>query len=343
MEIIRKLDGFVKKKLVWLILLFVALGFVFGIYTNKNTLNALKSLIMPTAFIMLWASMIDLKIRKIVDSFKFPKQLVLGNILALVIAPLIMLPIALFFAKNGKVYAGLMLAGIAPPGGFITYWSMLLEANMGLAVAITLTTFLVSLVWIPYGMKLFVGNKVNVATGFLFNKIFVLVVYPFILAVGTRFLIIKLKGEKGLEKIKPSYHLLSSIMALFLVFTGVALKSEFILQHPSIVLLPAVGAFIYYLFAYPLAYAITRWVFKMNISDTIPLVYGTATKNLSIGMALAAAAFGPLTLMGVIVCMLFQMPLASVWYKIFLKLKNKEKLGQVVLDGEEKIITKIKE
>ena len=324
---VSKMDSFVKKNLVWFVLLSLVVGFVAGLFYSKAIINLLKSLIIPSAFLMLWASMIDLQIRKFVDSIKYPKKLLLGNFLALVVAPLMMLPLALIFAKEPKMFAGLMLAGIAPPGGFITYWTMILNANMGLAVSLTLTTFLVSLVWIPYGMKILVGGKVNVNVTMLFKKVLLLVVGPFILAVITRMLILKTKGEKGLKKARPYYHLTSSLMALFLVFSGVSLKSKFILAHTARVILPAGGALFYYLLAYPVTYYLLKWIFKISLDDAIPLVYGTATKNLSIAMGLAAAAFGPLTLLGVVSCVIFQMPLASMWYKVFLRVKEGEKFA----------------
>jgi len=329
---IGKIDAFVKKNLIWLVLLFLVMGFVLGLFFNKTILNALKWFIMPSAFIMLWASMIDLKIKKFVESFKYPWQLLLGNILALLIAPLMMYPLALVFAREPKMFAGLLLAGLAPPGGFITYWTMILNANMGLAVSLTLTTFVVSLAWIPYGMKFLVGNKVNVNVLLLFEKILILVVGPFLLAAITRMVILKKGGEKALNKLRPSYHLISSLMALYLVFTGVALKSKFIIHNIVIVLFPAGGAFLYYLLAYPITYFIVKKIFRYNLNDTIPLVYGTSTKNLSIAMGLAAATFGPLTLLGVVSCMIFQMPLASLWYKVFDKMKKKNETFNEVID-----------
>ncbi len=315
-----KIDSFVKKNMIWLVLLTLGIGFLVGPYMAKPSLKLLKQLILPSAFIMLWASMITMKIEHFVKSFKQPKQLIVGNIMSLIIAPLLMLPLALIFAQEPHIYAGLVLAGIAPPGGFVTYWSMLLDANMGIAVSLTLTTFLVSLFLIPFGMKWLVGSKVHVNVLALFYKILILVVGPFILAMGTRWLIVRKKGEKNMGKYKPYFSLISSLMALYLVFAGISVKADFLINHIATILMPVGGAFLYYLIAYPLSYWILHKLLKFSLFDTIPLVYGTATKNLSIAMGLAAAAFGPLTLLGVITCMIFQMPMASLWYKYFSKL-----------------------
>ncbi len=315
-----KTNEFVKKNMFWLVLLTVAIGFIIGPLFSKHILKSLKSFILPSAFIMLWASMITMKIESFAKSFKQPKQLIVGNIMSLIFAPLLMLPLALVFAsKSPKIYAGLVLAGIAPPGGFVTYWSMLLNANMGLAVSLTLTTFIVSLFLIPWGMKWLVGSKIPVNVVSLFYKILILVVGPFILAMISRRLIVRKKGEKNMGKFKPWFSLISSLMALYLVFAGISVKAEFLILHWQTLIMPIIGAFLYYALAYPLSYWILHKLFKFTLYDSIPLVYGTSTKNLSIAMGLAAAAFGPLTLLGVVTCMIFQMPMASLWHKYFAK------------------------
>jgi len=315
-----KLNNFVKKNMVWLVLLTVTLGFLIGPEFGKKALKGLKWFILPSAFIMLWASMITMKIEHFAKSFKQPKQLIVGNIMSLIVAPLLMLPLALIFAKEPHIYAGLVLAGIAPPGGFVTYWSMLLDANMGLAVSLTLTTFIISLALIPFGMKWLVGSKVNVDVLALFYKILILVVGPFILAMVTRWLILRKGGEQNMNKFKPWFSLISSLMALYLVFAGISLKAEFLITKWHLIFMPVIGAFLYYLIAYPLSYWTLHKLLKFNLFDTVPLVYGTSTKNLSIAMGLAAAAFGPMTLLGVVTCMIFQMPLASIWHKKFVKM-----------------------
>jgi ACR3 family arsenite efflux pump ArsB len=86
-------------------------------------------------------------------------------------------------------------------------------------------------------------------------------------------------------------------------------------------ILPIVGALTYYVVAYPLAYWILYKILRLPMFDAVPLIYGTATKNLSIAMGMAAAAFGPMALLGVVTCLILQMPLASLWHKIFSKME----------------------
>lgn len=321
--------------MVLLVFSFLIIGYISGLFFTKHTIITLKTWILPSAFIMLWAIMTNMDAKRFVNVLKYPKELTVGAILSLVVAPLLMLPLAMIFAKNPKIYSGLILAGIVPPGGFLAYWSSVLYADIALAIAIELTTFIIALFWIPYGMKWLVGSKVNVKVSFLFHKIVILLVIPFILATITRWFLTKKNGEQGLKNAQPVLHSISSLMAFFLVFTGTGMKSKMISHHPAMILLPAIGALLYYLIAFPLIYLVSKKLFRYNFNISIPLTYGTGTKNLSIAMGLAATAFGPLTLLGVIVCMLFQMPLAAIWYKIFDKIRVKKE--SLIIAAEEEL------
>ncbi|NIA22911.1 MAG: hypothetical protein GWP03_01935 [Proteobacteria bacterium] len=331
-----KLDKFVKKNMILLVLLFLAVGLIMGIYVNPHSLKALKIFIIPSAFLMLWAMMINMDLSKFVNALRFPKELIIGSLMSLVVAPLIMYPIALIVTKDPNIFAGLMLAGLVPPGGFITYWSGILGASLPLAVAIQLVTFIIAIVWVPYGMKFAIGDKINMNISVLVKSILILVVGPFLLAVGTREIILRTKGNKGLKRITPTLHFISSLMAFYLVFAGTSLKALFIYKHPGLMILPIVGVLFYYLLMFPLSYFVSKRIFKLSFEKSIPIVYGSSTKNLSIAMGLAISAFGPLALMGVVAALLIQMPMASIWYKIFEKIAAKrETLEMAIVDEVE--------
>jgi len=319
MEWIKRSDELLKKYMPGVIIGVMVLGYLSGLGFTKPVKEAIKSLIMPSAIIMIYAMLITMKLEDLKNALVFPKELIYGSVMSLLIAPLLMIPLAYWFTDNPQQYAGLVLAGMVPPGGMITYWSGILNANLGLATAIQTVTLLLSLVWVPYGMKWFAGSAVNVNTGLLLNKILVMIVLPLVLAIGTQKLITRKQGWAGIIKIKPLSHLVSSLMARFMVFVATSIKADAIAQNPSIIYLPTIGAFLYYLIAYPLSFFLSVKVFKLSVANAIPVTYGFSTKNLSIAMGLAAAAFGPMTFLGVVPCALLQMPFASVWFKLFTK------------------------
>ena len=324
MDAIRKIDSLIKKYMPWLILLALVSGYLLGLNLNKAEIKAIKVSIMPAVIIMIYSMLITMKMEELKNALIYPKEMLYGSILSLFVAPLLMIPLASIFTNDAHLYTGLILASIVPPGGMITYWTGILEANIGLATAIQTITLLISIIWVPYGMQLFVGSQVEVHTSVLLIKIIMMVVVPLLLAFITQKLIVKKFGWKGIVEIKPLSHLISSLLALYIVFIAPLMQAHAIQKNPSFVLLPAIGMLIYYTVAYPFAYYLSLKVFKIPHEKSIPITYGFATKNLSIAMGLAIAAFGPMALLGVVPCILFQMPFASLWYKIFEKIGRKQ-------------------
>ena len=330
METIKRIDSFIKKYMPWLILAALLGGYLLGLNLSKAEIKAIKTSIMPAVIVMIYAMLVTMKMEELKNALIYPKEMIYGSLLSLVIAPLLMIPLASVFTSNAQLYTGLLLASIVPPGGMITYWTGILEANIGLATAIQTVTLLVSIVWVPYGMQFFVGSKVAVNTSVLLVKIVMMVVLPLLLAFITQKLIVKKYGWKGVVKIKPLSHLISSVLALYIVFIAPLMQARAIEKHPSLVLMPAIGMLIYYSVAYPFSYYLSLKIFKIPHEKSIPITYGFATKNLSIAMGLAIAAFGPMALLGVVPCILFQMPFASLWFKIFSKINKKNSLKGVV-------------
>lgn len=77
-------------------------------------------------------------------------------------------------------------------------------------------------------------------------------------------------------------------------------------------------AFIYYL----LTFLITLFIaglFTNSYNNQIPIVYGTASKNLSIAIALALSVFSGQIVLGVIFCFIVQMPMMSLFYRFIRK------------------------
>lgn len=305
---------------LWTILA-LALGFIYGIFLPDGT-SILKELIIPSSFVLIYLMCIPLRIEDLVKTIKYPKELLLGAGFSLLLAPLLMWPEArLFVADHPEVFAGLILAGVVPPGGMNTFWTGILEADVSLAMILQIVTFTVAIFWIPLGMQLFAGSYVAINYMFMFEKLLFIVVTPLILAIITRIIITKTKGEKGVVAGIPYFQFFSGILALLLVFIATGLKAHAIIKHPGIIYLPAIAAFIYYAFTFFLMGLLTFKILKIEYPKAIPLIFGTATKNLSIAMALAVTAFGPQALLGVVACSLFQMPLASLFYKRYLKFK----------------------
>jgi len=167
---------------LWTILALV-LGFFFGIWFHGGA-KVLRALIVPASCLLIYFMCIPLRIKDFVNTMRYPKELVLGTLFSLVLAPLLMWPVArLLVSEHPEVFAGLILAGLVPPGGMNTFWTGILGADVSLAMILQIVTFSVAILWIPFGMQLLAGAYVNVQFFFMFQKLLVVVVLPLILAL----------------------------------------------------------------------------------------------------------------------------------------------------------------
>ena len=305
---------------IWIILM-LFVGFGFGLW-SPHAAKSLKSWIFPLSFTMIYMMCIPLRIEAILDVFKRPRELLIALGMSLIFAPLFMWPLGYVFLRNESIiFAGIILASLVPPGGLTAFWAGIMDADVSLALMVEMFALILSIIWIPFGMKLLGGTMVTIKFMFLVEKILILIIAPIILGYLTRLLIVKYKGERGFMEWRPVFSIISGLAALMIVFIALAMKAPAILKHPLIIVMPAIVALLYY----SITFVFTGWasikVLKIKYEKAVPIVYATGTKNLSIAMALAIIAFGPQAILGIIGCSIFQMPIASLYYKRMLKYK----------------------
>jgi len=102
------------------------------------------------------------------------------------------------------------------------------------------------------------------------------------------------------------------------VFISVSLKTKAIIIHPQVLLWGVLLAFIYYLITFLVSLFVSG-LFVYSYDNQMPIIYGTACKNLSIEIALALSVFKGPVVLGVIFCFIIQMPMLSLFYKFIRK------------------------
>jgi len=73
---------------------------------------------------------------------------------------------------------------------------------------------------------------------------------------------------------------------------------------------------------YPITFIVSLFIARLLINsyyNQMPIVYGTASKNLSIALALALSVFKGNVVLGVILCFMVQMPMLSLFYRFIKK------------------------
>jgi len=293
-------------------------GFLFG-WQFQGFAPKLKALIVPLLFLMIYVMIVPMEFRESVDLRKYKKETLLGIFAILVLAPLIAYFVNFILPeKYDFLKAGLILAATMPPGGMIVSWTGLLDASVELAMILQTVTFVLAIVAIPLTLSLLLSKSIHFSKILLVENILLYIFVPLIVGFITQLILKKKYSKEKIKSWKPTLATISGLCALGVVFISVSLKTKAIITHPQVLLWGVLLAFIYYLITF-LASLFTAGLFVDSYDNQMPIVYGTACKNLSIGIALALSVFKGPVVLGVIFCFMIQMPMLSLFYKFIRK------------------------
>jgi ACR3 family arsenite efflux pump ArsB len=207
-----------------------------------------------------------------------------------------------------------------------------LDANVELAMILQIGTFILALVAIPLTLYLLLPGSVNFSQSLLIQNIALYIFLPLIVGFITQVLLKKKYSKEKIKSWKPTLATISSLCALLVVFISTSLKANTIISHPQVLAWGLIIAFVYYLIMFLIALFFSGF-FIDSYDNQMPIVYGTTSKNLSIGVALALSAFSGPVVLGVVFCFMVQMPMLSLFYK-FIKKEEQEFVEEI---EEEKI------
>jgi len=295
----------------------IFLGLAFGYEFPKVRLSFL---VLPLVFLMIYVMIIPIPFSLFVRVLRTPKEVLLGLLTILVVAPLIAFAVSSLTLSDHSLITGFVLAGAVPPGGMNAAWTGLLGGNVPLAIVLQALTLIISVVQVPYTLKFLVGTYVDIPVGLLIRSLSVLVFLPLTAAFLTRLIVFKLTTEEKFNEFKPLFPVFSGMSALAVVFIAASLQAMRIIQNPSIISYALISAIIFYILLFFTGAMISR-LSRLNYENSIPVIYGGATKNLSIAIALAISAFSNSSVVfGVIACFMVQMPMASIFFRVVPKI-----------------------
>jgi len=304
-----------RKYMPYWVILSILLGLVFG-YFLPHQAARLKKGIIPLLFVMIYVMIIPTNLKQFYMVITSPRNVVLGVIFICIVAPLIAYPLhRSIFHGYPELGVGVILSAAVPPGGMIAAWTGLLEGDIPLAIVLQAITLVLGTVQIPYTVSVLAGTSVTVPIESMVRTLIIIVILPLVIGFASRWGILRWWNEKSLKEFSPNFAVISGLSALGVVFISAALKTHVLVKQPQLICVGLAGAVSYYLLAYFITTVLCR-LGRIKYAQSIPLVYGTGSKNLSIAIALALASF-PNTnvVLGVIACFMIQMPLASVFYK----------------------------
>lgn len=258
-----------------------------------------------------FVSCLGLNISAIRKALSRPLPIIVCLLLLQVIMPLIALGIGtLFFSGDPYIIMGLVLAYIIPTGVVSLMWVSIYKGNKAVTLSIVLINTLLSPLLVPFMLNLYVGTQVSMDTVGLMSGLFWMIVAPSVLGViATR--IWKNEALKAASTLAP----FSKLSLIFVILVNGAVVSPY-LQNLN-------GTIIFIGFIILLISSLGYWIglfiarlLRWDKTIAISLMYNNGMRNNGAGAALAAAFFPPAAAFPIVVAILFQQFLASIFGRL---------------------------
>ena len=225
--------------------------------------------------------------------------------------PLVALALGRLILGSSSPFAvGLVLAAIVPIGVTSVIWTGMARGEVPLALTAVTIDSLLSPLLVPLSVWLFLGHTVQFDAKGLFIGLFLMIVLPTAAAISLR----DLTGGRLGTALAPVSGSLAKLLLILVVAINVAAARDLVAGQWSILLplivLLFVQAFLGYLVGFGGAKA-----FGYDAPKAAAMTFSVGMRNISAGIVLAMQYFSPQATVAVVLALLFQQPLASVFYR----------------------------
>jgi len=301
------------KYLMYSVPLVLIIGFFVGLQWDTSFL---KGTLMYGTITMIYATMIGINFKSLLST-KWMKVVTSAMLVNFIAIPLITIVIGFLFLKDYPgLYAGLALLALLPTSGMTIAWTRLQNANGEAAVKMTVIGLLLGAVLTPiYLYFMLDGADVDFEFFGIMKTILIVVLVPLVLGHLTYKLILtKYTPQQFNQNIKKKFNPLSIWAMLYVVFVSISNGAEQIKNNLGLIVIAALVLLLFYAILFAMSTAIALRYFNRN--DGIAFVNGTALRNLSIAMGLAATSFGAEAALLVTLSFIVQQQLIAMYVSI---------------------------
>ena len=282
--------------------------------TFDPSVPALISLGVPIGlFAMMYPAMTNVRLGEVGMAFRSPKQLGVVLLFNYFVAPFVMLLLANVFISDPELHTGLILYGLAPCIAMVIIFTFLAKGNTPMALVFVALNSVVQMLLIPVYANLLIGN-VKFDTLVVAESVVLYLGLPLVLGVLTRMLVVRRRGEAGMEALKPALNGISILGLLFTLIVMFALKGDLILQRPSIVVEMAIPMTLFFSIMF-FTVLVVGWRLGFPYRDAVAVAFNATGRDFEIAIAIAITAFSPTVALATVVGPLIEVPvmLFFVW------------------------------
>jgi predicted Na+-dependent transporter len=308
-NLLRKIYFLPSKNTALVIPLVLILGFVAGLLIDTSVL---KNYILIVTVLMIYPTMIGFKIREVFN-FSQGKLMLTAIIINFTVIPLVAYLLGVGFLLNDpQLFAGLIITALLPTSNLTIAFTTMAKGNVPGAIKLTTVGLLLGALLAPLYLSLFLGKYLPINLFGTLKTISIVVLVPLAAGLITyKLLLAKYSIEKFQQKIKPYLPAASAWGMVFIVFTSVSMNASIMVSQLRNFLLALFIQFIFISINYVISIFVGKTFFEQE--SALSLVFGTALRNLSIAIGLAASSFGSNAALMVSLAFLIQ-PQAAAWF-----------------------------
>jgi ACR3 family arsenite transporter len=264
-------------------------------------------------FAMMYPAMTNVRLGEVGAAFRSPRQLGVVLVFNYLVAPFVMLGLANLFVSDPELRTGLILYGIAPCIAMVIIFTFLAKGNTPMALVFVALNSVVQMLLIPVYARLLIGN-VSFDVWVVAESVVLYLGLPLVLGVVTRMLVVRRRGEAGMDALKPILNGVSILGLLFTLIVMFALKGDLILQRPGIVLEMAIPMTLFFLAMFFMV-LLVGWRLRFPYRDAVAVAFNATGRDFEIAIAIAITAFSPTVALATVVGPLIEVPvmLFLVW------------------------------
>ena len=282
--------------------------------TFEPSVPALISLGVPLGlFAMMYPAMTNVRLGEVGAAFRSPKQLGVVLVFNYLVAPFVMLGLANVFVSDPELHTGLVLYGLAPCIAMVIIFTFLAKGNTPMALVFVALNSVAQMLLIPVYARLLIGN-VDFDVWVVAQSVVLYLGLPLVLGVATRMLVVRRRGEAGMDALKPLLNGVSILGLLFTLVVMFALKGDLILQKPGIVVEMAIPMALFFVLMFFVVLLVgSRLGFPYR--DAVAVAFNATGRDFEIAIAIAITAFSPTVALATVVGPLIEVPvmLFLVW------------------------------
>ena len=296
----------------------IVLGIIFSTYLKDLTF------LVPWLFAcMTFEGSLGMNIKSIknVLSHPFPVFIALG--ILHILMPLWAWAVGhIAFSGDAYTITGLVL-GMAIPTGVTSFiWVSIYKGNAALTLAIILIDSLLSPFIVPYSLSLFVGQKVQMDVVGMMSGLLFMIVLPSIAGM----ILNELTKGKIKDVWKPRLAPISKVFLSIVVMLNGAIIAPFFQKIELKLIFTILVVLFISICGYVFSYLITK-LLKCDREMVVTLTYTSGMRNISAGSVIAISYFPSAVVVVVVVGMLFQQTIASL-FGTFLDRRYKQQLKE---------------